>query len=121
MSVNSVSAGAVKPEVAPNVKISRESTEKSRASGKEDQTKTELREDKVDRKELADGVLKLNETARIFNKAIHFKMHEKSKRWMVQIINAENGKVINEIPPEKILDMVASLDQLVGLLVDEKR
>lgn len=72
-------------------------------------------------KELADGIRKLDQTARIFDKAIHFEAHDESNRWMVQVIDKETGEVIREIPPEKILDLVARLDRLVGLFVDERR
>jgi flagellar protein FlaG len=32
----------------------------------------------------------------------------------------KNDEVIREIPPEKILDMVAKMMELAGILVDEK-
>jgi flagellar protein FlaG len=34
-------------------------------------------------------------------------------------VNRETGEVIREIPPEKFLDMVAKLQELAGILVDE--
>lgn len=76
---------------------------------------------KIDEDVLNTAVDKANKTARIFNRQIHFKVHEASKRWMVQIIDTDTGDVVREIPPEKVLDMIAQLDQLVGLLVDERR
>jgi len=75
----------------------------------------------LDEQVLQEGTEKLNEMTRIFDRSFHFEIHEKSKRWMVQVINTETGEVVREIPPEKILDMVARLDQLVGLIVDERR
>ncbi len=75
----------------------------------------------MDERVLQEETEKLNEMTRIFNRSFHFEIHEESKRWMVQVINTETGEVIKEIPPEKILDMVARLDQFVGLIVDERR
>jgi len=36
------------------------------------------------------------------------------------IINDETDEVIREIPPEKILDMVAKMWELAGIMVDRK-
>lgn len=76
---------------------------------------------KIDEEVLNKAVDKANQTARIFNRQIHFKVHEASRRWMIQIIDTDKGEVIREIPPEEILDMLAQLDKMVGLLVDERR
>ncbi|MDA8233884.1 MAG: flagellar protein FlaG [Clostridia bacterium] len=76
---------------------------------------------KIDEKVLNNAVDKANQTARIFNRQIHFKVHEASRRWIIQIIDTDKGEVVREIPPEKILDIVAQLDRMVGLLVDESR
>jgi len=71
--------------------------------------------------ELIPALEKLNKTAPIFDFRFHFLIHEETKRIMVQIIDQETGEVLNEIPPEKVLDLVARIQELVGLLVDEKR
>lgn len=39
---------------------------------------------------------------------------------MVKVVNTETDEVIREIPPEKILDMVAKMWELAGIMVDEK-
>ena len=39
---------------------------------------------------------------------------------MVKIIDITTDEIIREIPPEKILDIVAGLWELSGLLVDER-
>lgn len=49
-----------------------------------------------------------------------FKVHERTGRMMVKLINKETNEVVKEIPPEKILDLVASIWDLVGVLVDER-
>ncbi|HHW43390.1 MAG TPA: flagellar protein FlaG [Desulfotomaculum sp.] len=69
---------------------------------------------------LTPALEKLSKTARIYDYRFHFKIHEATGRIMVQIIDQETGEVLNEIPPEKILDLVAHIQKLMGLLVDEK-
>ena len=39
---------------------------------------------------------------------------------MVKVINSINDEVIREIPPEKILDMVAHMLEIAGIIVDER-
>lgn len=50
-----------------------------------------------------------------------YSIHEGTKEIMVKVINKDTQEVIREIPPEKILDMVAKMWELVGILVDERR
>lgn len=50
-----------------------------------------------------------------------FSIHEKTKQIMVKVIDSSTKEVIREIPPEKILDMVANMCEAAGLFVDEKR
>ncbi|OLS03782.1 flagellar protein FlaG [Tissierella creatinophila] len=54
------------------------------------------------------------------DKRFEFKMHERTGRMMVKLIDKETDEIIKEIPPEKILDLVASIWDLVGILVDER-
>ena len=49
-----------------------------------------------------------------------FKIHDGTNRIMVKLVDNKTGDVIKEIPPEKILDLVASIWDLVGILVDER-
>ncbi|HBK67556.1 MAG TPA: flagellar biosynthesis protein FlaG, partial [Firmicutes bacterium] len=39
---------------------------------------------------------------------------------MVQVIEANTEEIITEIPPEKILDLVARIEEMIGLMVDKK-
>lgn len=49
-----------------------------------------------------------------------FSIHEKTREIMVKVIDRDSGEVIREIPPEQILDMVAKMWELAGILVDER-
>ena len=54
------------------------------------------------------------------NDRFEFKIHERTNRLMVKLVDNETDEIIKEIPPEKILDLVASIWDLVGILVDER-
>lgn len=55
------------------------------------------------------------------NTHLKFQVHKVTKDIMVKIIDDETGDVLKEIPPEKILDMVAKLWEIAGIFVDERR
>lgn len=50
-----------------------------------------------------------------------FSIHEKTKQISIKVINKETKEIIREIPPEQVLDMVAHLWEMAGIILDEKR
>ena len=50
-----------------------------------------------------------------------FGIHEKTNRITVKIVDKKTKEVIKELPPEKMLDMIARVWEMAGLVVDEKR
>ncbi len=51
---------------------------------------------------------------------LKFHVHEGTGRIWVQVIDTRTQEVIKEIPPERYLDLVARIWELVGILVDER-
>ncbi|GGG84465.1 flagellar protein FlaG [Paenibacillus radicis (ex Gao et al. 2016)] len=47
-------------------------------------------------------------------------IHEETNHVVYKVMNKETGKLIREIPEEKLLDMAAKLMELNGLMIDEK-
>jgi len=52
---------------------------------------------------------------------IEFAIHEKTKTIIVKVLDRDSGEIIREIPPEKLLDILAGLWELAGLIVDERK
>lgn len=50
-----------------------------------------------------------------------FSIHEQTHAISVKVIDKDKGEIIREIPPEKVLDMVAKMWEMAGIIVDEKR
>lgn len=76
--------------------------------------------EEVPREEVAKATEKLNRLMGLIEKKLKFEVYEKTNRVIVKVIDEENGEVLSEIPPRKILDMLASFTEYVGLLVDKK-
>lgn len=49
-----------------------------------------------------------------------YEMHDKFNQIMIKIIDNKTKDVLLEVPPKKILDMVAKMCEMVGVLVDKK-
>lgn len=72
-------------------------------------------------KTIISAIEKANSALVLSNRALEFSVHEKTKEIMVKVIDTETKEVIREIPSEKILDMVANILEMAGILVDERR
>ncbi len=94
--------------------------------GVEKQRREEKKEE-LSRQELL-GLLEektgqLNRALEIFNKRLRFEIHEGTERIMVKILEKKDNnthEMIKEIPPERVLDMLARLEEMIGLLIDER-
>jgi len=75
----------------------------------------------ISEKIVIEAIEKANKAFQGVNTEVKFSIHEKTRQIMVKVFNKDNGEVIREIPSEKILDMVASICEMSGLIVDEKR
>lgn len=72
-------------------------------------------EDKVQ-----EAVDKLNKTAVIFDRSLRFQIHDKTHRTMVSVVDLASEKVIRQIPSEEVLNLVAKMDDYLGLIFDKK-
>jgi len=97
-----------KPKEKSNVKVDR--IEVPKDAGKENLSREELGE-----------MLKVAQRV-IFGSDTHyeFRLHEKTNTMMCKLVDNETDEIVKEIPSEKILDMVAGIWELVGIIVDEK-
>lgn len=75
---------------------------------------------KVDDKKIIDAIEKANKHLEVKGTSLRFSIHELTKQIMVKIVSNETEEVIKEVPPEKILDMVASMMVRAGIIVDKK-
>ena len=77
------------------------------------------KESKLAPQELTHAVERLNKVMQAYNTEISFQVHEKSGELMVKVLNSVDKSVIREIPPERVLDMVAYFKEVVGVILDE--
>ena len=50
-----------------------------------------------------------------------FGVHDRTNRITIKIVDKDTKEVLKEYPPEQMLDMIAKVWEMAGLMVDEKR
>lgn len=71
------------------------------------------------RQKLVEAVEQTNKTMETYNTALQFSIHEESGEIMVRVIDTRDDSVIREIPPARILDFVANVKRMLGLILDK--
>jgi flagellar protein FlaG len=76
----------------------------------------------VQEKDLIDAIEAANKSVKTYDRRLEYRIHEKTHEIMVKVIDTsgDEDRIIREIPSEKVLDMVAKMWELAGILVDEK-
>jgi flagellar protein FlaG len=60
-----------------------------------------------------------NRTLETYGTELRFSIHESSGEIMVQVINTKDDSVIREIPSERVLDFVANVKKMLGIIIDK--
>lgn len=74
----------------------------------------------VNSAEIREAVVQLEKMVTQFNRRFEISVNENINRIVVKVIDTESDKVIKEIPPEEIQHLLFRLQEMMGLLVDEK-
>lgn len=82
--------------------------------------------EKSNKKELDEDTLikMINQANKAFEAKytrLEFSIHKETHEIVVKVYDKETNELIREIPPEKILDIIAKLWELAGIFVDERR
>lgn len=71
-------------------------------------------------REIGKAVDDLNKLMESNQTHLKFQMHDKLKEYYVEVINDSTNEVIKQIPSKKLMDVAAKIQEMVGILVDEK-
>lgn len=112
----SVSDAAKSPDVDSKVKLDLVSAnaQSSSAAGteKNEQTKSQLRE------LIEDSIQTLNTELEQRRISLNYSIDDDLDCLVVQVIEADSGKVIRQIPPDEILVLRQRLEELTGIIFD---
>jgi len=74
----------------------------------------------IPKEQLILAVDKANKSFEPFDRRFEISMHDKIKAVMIKVIDSKTDVVIREIPSEKMLDMVANMLEVAGIMIDER-
>lgn len=74
----------------------------------------------IENKKNKELIQKLNDFLQTQNTHVEYEVHKGFGDIMIKIIDNNTKKVIKEMPPKKILDMVEKLCELSGVMMDKK-
>ena len=69
---------------------------------------------------LQEAIDRLNEQMKNNGRQLNFSVDKAINRTVVQVKNSETGEVIRQIPDETLLRVAHSIEQVKGMLLDEK-
>ena len=96
-------------KVSENIKISRPT-----------ESNNSLNEKENSEKEIENAVGKINKFLEGEGTHLQFQKHDVLNQMIIRVIDDNTNEVIKEIPSKKILDMVAKMCEMAGVLVDKK-
>ncbi|WP_366923009.1 flagellar protein FlaG [Metallumcola ferriviriculae] len=108
-----------KRKIQGTQEVQKDKHKKSETQNKEGQPR-QARQPGIKDNEFIAAIETANKSLKSYKTRFEFSIHEATKEIMVKVVNTETDEVIREIPPEKILDMVAKMWELAGIMVDEK-
>lgn len=78
------------------------------------------KEEKVDLESFQGLLDNVNKEMEPYDTELEFSVHEKTKQVMIKVVNTSTKETIREIPSEKLMDIMANLLEVSGILVDIK-
>jgi len=99
--------------------VPEEQLNESGAKKTDTEQQKQLEENRYSKKELVQSLETLNNTMKDYQTELRFEIHEGSGEMMVKVVSSEDGSVVREIPPEKVLEMVGYFKKILGIMVDK--
>jgi flagellar protein FlaG len=95
--------------------VNKVALEKGRAPSKEERLSKEERKELVKK-----TIAEMNTEFELKNYSIRFSIDDKLKEIVVKIVDTKTDEVIRQIPPDEVLRLRAHLEEMVGILLEDK-
>jgi flagellar protein FlaG len=70
--------------------------------------------------DLDDAMEAMNNLSSFRSTSLQFEQHEVLNRTMMKVVDRNTEEIVKEIPPEEFLDMISSMLEFAGIIIDEK-
>ena len=100
-------------------------TEESNIAHSQEQAQKKIFAEKIDDGNVDKNAVKLqteeiNQVVDLFNHELRFEIDDRLGKVIVKIIDKETGETIRQIPPEDMLNIMARIDEVLGMMFDER-
>ncbi|WP_084655893.1 flagellar protein FlaG [Andreesenia angusta] len=115
-----VSSSLDTPGIRPMEAKERPLTTQVEQSKSSQESENNPKEEKVDLESLQSLLGGVNDKLEPYDTQVQFSVHEKTKQVMIKVVNTATNETVREIPSEKLMDIMANLLEVAGILVDVK-
>lgn len=92
----------------------------SPGQGSSEESSVEKKKTPLSKQDVSELTEEMNKFLELINSDIQFKLHDKTKQLIVQVVDTRDNKVLKEFPPHEMLDTLARIRDYVGLLLDKR-
>ena len=64
---------------------------------------------------------RVNKALEQLNVKLSFNLNRDLDRMIVKVVNRETGEVVRQVPPEEMLEIAKRMEEMGGILLDERR
>ena len=85
-----------------------------------EKTKAEPERQTASESDTTTAIEQANKLMELFSRDLRFEMHKETGTIQISVIDRNDGKVIKQIPPDSVLNMIAKIKDMIGSLMDVK-
>ena len=107
----------IQPVSAQRLEVSTQSVVEAKPNAAEPSPRKKEKEEGKPEIKLLQEVLEVaQEHFHVQNIGLKFAVHEQTGRVKVTVLDSETGEMIREVPPQQVLDLMAKIDEMMGIL-----
>ena len=73
----------------------------------------------IKKQDFNDAIISVNKYVEMFNKKVNFSIDEKSRE-IIYVYDKETDKLIRQIPPEEMIQLIDKLEEIAGIIFNNK-
>jgi flagellar protein FlaG len=104
-----------KPQVTPV-----EKSNNSEQTALDEKAMQNRQREQVSNEELAEAVKNIQARLDVMRTRLGFVLHNETDDVIIEVTDRKSGELIRQIPSEEVMELRARLDELVGILFDQK-
>lgn len=112
--------GAAAPPATPDVRQARAQQNSTTTPAQTEQAVTAPQKTEASRQQVEDAVKSVNEFLKPINDSIQFSVDDDTGISVIKVIDVVTKDVIRQFPSEEMLTIAKAIDQMKGLLVQQK-